>query len=127
MNKSKHNDILLVEPDIILAKTYTQSLKNVGYQVDYIGGAQQAITAIDKAKPKLIIMELQLKTHNGIELLYELRSYPDTMQMPIILLTFVPESIIQNLKKQFNIVAYLYKPQTSLEKLLKTVEEAISV
>lgn len=126
MKKLQNYDILLVEPDMILAETYVNLLKRTGYQTCHVSGAQDAIMAIDKIRPRLIILELQLQSHNGIELLHELRSYPDLQGIPVVLLTFIPEPASGNRYKQFGVAEYLYKPHTSLEKLTRTVEDVIT-
>ncbi len=126
---TKKYDVLLVEPDLILAETFCVALQNAGFATLNVQTAQAAITALDAYKPKLIILELQLKSHNGIEFLYELRSYPDLQPIPVVLLTFISASAIALTKQQqerLNIHDYLYKPHTSLEKLTKICEGIIN-
>lgn len=130
MTKKPLNDyVLLVEPDEVLAKAYIKALEISGYRVHHAGVAQAAVMLVDTQKPKLIIMELQLRSHNGIEFLYELRSHTDLKGIPIILLTFVPqpsnEAEGMHLQR-LNVKAYLYKPHTSLEKLTNIVEGVLS-
>jgi DNA-binding response OmpR family regulator len=82
------SQILLIEPDIVLANIYTKALTHEGYRVVVAGDAQAAISLADKSKPDLIIMEIQLVSHNGIEFIYELRSYPEWQDIPIIIQSF---------------------------------------
>jgi len=103
-------------------------MEDSGITSEWQSSAQDAIDSIDKSKPKLIILELQLHVHNGIEFLHELRSYPDWQMIPIILLTLVPEhelGLSEDSKKQLNIVGYHYKPHTSLEQLVEFVNEEL--
>ena len=120
--------VLVVEPDKLLASTYRRAMEDSGITSEWQSSAQDAIDSIDKSKPKLIILELQLHVHNGIEFLHELRSYPDWQMIPIILLTLVPEhelGLSEDSKKQLNIVGYHYKPHTSLEQLVEFVNEEL--
>lgn len=118
--------ILLVEPDKVLAKTYIASLERAGHSVDWQASAQGSIATIDKKIPAVIILEVQLVGHNGIEFLFELRSYKDLQSIPVILLTTVPThdlGLTEDAKKQLGILEYLYKPQSNLKTLLMTVEK----
>lgn len=117
--------ILLIEPDAILAKVYSEALSTIGQHVVVMGQAQSAISAIDTEVPDLIILEPQLVGHSGIEFLYELRSYVDLQSIPVLLHTFIPsESFCQSREvlQTLNVVGYLYKPRTSLQQLIMLVQ-----
>ena len=79
--------------------------------------------AADQQLPDLVIVELQLIEHSGIEFLYEFRSYTEWQSIPVIIQSQVPPSEFsanwQSLKQQLGIDTYLYKPHASLQKLLK--------
>ncbi len=119
-------DVLLVEPDKILGATYKHALQSAGYKIAVQAHAQTAIHSVDKQKPKVIVTELQLAEHNGVEFLYELRSYPDWQNIPVIILTSVPPNdsgLSSEAQKQLNIVRYCYKPATTLTNLIEYVNE----
>lgn len=59
--------ILLVEPDISLGKLYTSSLELSGYSVSHCRTAQDAITSADENIPDLVLLEIEIAIHNGIE------------------------------------------------------------
>ncbi len=119
--------ILLIEPDYVLAKTYSRALITAGYQVQAVPTAQAAITAADTQTPDLVILELQLVEHSGIEFLYEFRSYADWQAVPVIIQSQVPHGEFadsrQLLHDELGVKDYLYKPQTSLRLLIRTVNE----
>ena len=123
--------IVLVEPDIILAATYKKALSDAGFSVTPCASAQAAIFATDQKTPDLIIAELQLIEHSGIEFLYELRSYPEWQAIPVIVHSQIPPtefSVHANiLKASMGVVHYLYKPLTTLSELVKVTSESIKV
>lgn len=122
-------NILLIEPDRLLAKTYRQALSAAGHKVSVSATAQSAITAADDCQPDLVVLELQLIEHSGIEFLYEFRSYQDWQNIPVIIQSQVPAGEFNAsrnlLKEQFGAVAYLYKPHSSLNDLLVQVNELL--
>jgi DNA-binding response OmpR family regulator len=123
--------ILIIEPDRILGKTYAGALQSSGHEVTVCASAQQGILLADQKRPDLILLELQLIEHSGIEFLYELRSYPDWQSIPVIIHSSVPvgefASNLSILKQELLVADYLYKPATSLARLLKTVNKYVPV
>jgi DNA-binding response OmpR family regulator len=122
--------VLIVEPDHKLARVYANALTLRNHQSALAHTAQDAIVEADEVKPSVVILELQLTAHSGIEFLYEFRSYSDWIQIPIIILSNVPPSEFQAsytlLHERLGVVAYLYKPQTSLQTLLHAVDHAVA-
>ncbi len=121
--------LLLIEPDYELGQTTHDYLKHSGHKTKWCRSAQQAIAAADKQKPDLIILELQLPIHNGIEFLYELRSYQDWQNVPVIIYSQVPpnlKAISPMLWDNLKVTAYLYKPQVKLANLVESIDNALS-
>lgn len=120
--------ILLIEPDALLAATFAAVLKKAGYKVRVANNAQAALDAADDGAPDIILLELQLVSHSGIEFLYEFRSYADWQKVPIVILSNVPPDEFRHsaavLQNQLGVTDYYYKPQVSLQKLLRIVETA---
>jgi DNA-binding response OmpR family regulator len=123
--------ILLIEPDKILSDIYNETLSAIGYEVRAVVGAQSAIMACDNKTPDIIILEIQLTEHSGIEFLYELRSYSEWQSIRAIIQSQVPPSEFaqswQLLKDELGVSAYLYKPQTTLSQLINKVGEVSKV
>ena len=119
-------NILLVEPDKLLAQIYAATLKSGGHAVVCAATAQNAIHAADIGVPDLVILELQLVSHSGIEFLYEFRSYTDWQTIPVIILSLVPPVEFSDsrdlLMTELGVQGYHYKPRVSLAKLQRLVQ-----
>jgi len=121
--------ILLVEPDSLLAEVYRRALKQSGHQIVHACSAQTAVSAADRRKPDLVILELQLAAHNGLEFLYEFRSYHDWLEVPVLIHSLVPPGEFDRgmpPMNELNVAGYLYKPRTSLEQLLRAVDTCLA-
>lgn len=122
--------ILLIEPDWVLSKIYQQALEQAGHVVVTANSAQQAIDVADKNSPELVIVELQLGVHNGIEFMYEFRTYSEWLYTPVIINSLVPPTEFQDnyvLDHELRIYTYLYKPQATLQQLLRSVQECLEL
>lgn len=122
--------LLLIEPDRLLADTYRQGFIAQGHSVVMCASAQAAIFAADEVRPDIVILELQLIGHSGIEFLYEFRSYSEWQDIPVLIHSQVPPAEFTdswiNLKEQMNIAGYLYKSTTTFAALCHTLRSCIN-
>lgn len=120
--------ILLMEPDRLLANSYAKALLAEGHDVFWRVQAQDGLGALDDHKVDLIILELQLMQHNGVEFLHEVRSYPEWDDIPVLLHTMVASDnpgLGRQFWPQLGIAGYCYKPQTSLSSLTHHVNRLL--
>lgn len=122
-------NILLIETDHLLAKNLVKFLSGYGHNVAWQVDPQEAIEQADHTKPDVIVLDIIFANRrSGVEFLYELRSYPDWQNLPVIIFSCVAA---QNLTgcmeslQQLKIFAYHYKPTTSLAQLAKTIDQSL--
>lgn len=120
--------ILLVEPDAILAKTYAAALARSGHHVLRAQDAQSAVNATDSVRPDCVILEVQLPLHNGVEFLYELRSHADWQTIPVIIqsqLSLDRIGLDEAMMAELGVTGFCYKPETSLTTLRLMVDDIL--
>ena len=124
-------NILLIEPDRVLAGTYRAALQAAGHKVLMCASAQSAVFAADEVTPDVVVLELQLVKHSGLEFLYEFRSYPEWHHIPIVIHSHIPAGEFSDswelLRDHLGVAAYHYKPLTSLQTLLRSVNRFATV
>lgn len=86
--------ILVIEPDKPLANALYRKLISMKFNVTLAHNVSSAISEVDLNKPDLVILELQLPINNGIEFLYEMKSYPDMFSIPVIIYSHISEDDI---------------------------------
>ncbi len=119
--------ILLIEPDKIQAQLVTEAIQRNDYTVTHVVSAQAAVHSVDELLPDVIVLELQLPRHNGIEFLYELRSYHEWLRIPVIVYSHVPPREFDQMaafSKELGVIQALYKPRTSLAALCDAIRKA---
>lgn len=121
--------VLLIEPNTLLAKAYTQAIRHAGHEVELQTQAQAGIIAADARTPDLVLLELQLPLHNGVEFLQEFRSYAEWQQVPVVINTVIPPGRMVRaetaLRRDLGVRDVLYKPRTSLEDIVRLVREYV--
>lgn len=116
--------ILLIEPDTLRAKMYSRALQNMGHTVSHALTAQQSIASADERQPHVVILTLALARHNGIEFLYEFKSYTEWRNVPVILLVSrLNHDMAEHatLRHELGVKAVLIQSQVTLKKLCDTV------
>ena len=107
--------ILIVDDELAIREMLRFSLTRNGYEVMEAANAQQAKQAIKKNYPDLILLDIMLPDQSGIDLARELRNKPETIKIPIIMLT--AKSTEQDKINGLNIGAddYITKPFSPAE------------
>lgn len=116
-------NILIIEPQVALAERYQRVLAKLG-SVEVASGAQAAIESADAKTPDIVILELLLIDHSGVEFLYEFRSYAEWQSVPIIILSLLMPSQLAKYQPSLNqlgVVKILSKADTSVAALRNSV------
>ena len=117
-------NILLIDQ----AQATQKAIKEImpDFNVTCAVDATNAINLASDTTPDIIIIELSLGGHSGMEFIYEFRTYSDWQNIPIIIYSTIRlEPTILNSKawQNLKIGAYLYKPESSLKVLKSNIEK----
>ncbi len=121
--------VLILEPNRLLLSSYIDFLTTKGFSVAGCENAQEGINLADNKKPYVVVVELMLAGHSGIEFLYEFRSYEEWIKVPVIIFTSLHKGevgINDDALKELGVVAVLDKSKTSLDKLVTQINRSVS-
>jgi PAS domain S-box-containing protein len=106
--------ILLVEDEILLRGHLARVLSDE-YIVDTAGNGREALEAVMRASPALVVTDIVMPDFDGIELLKALRSTQYTQMIPVLLISgrAIHEQRIEGYKEGAD--GYLAKPYTEHE------------
>ena len=79
--------ILLVEDNEVNRRLAGFLLRSHGYQVREATTAAAAFEMVDKERPDLIVMDIQLPGMDGLEITRKLKGQPATADIPVIAVT----------------------------------------
>lgn len=122
--KSKNQHVLLIEDDLFLRELYLQALQKAGFIVQAAQDAQEGLDLLDEYGADLLVLDLMLPAHGGIEALHELQSHSDWQSIPVVVLSSVPrQRFVGADLTQLGVKHYLYKPDTTPEQLVNTLSQ----
>ncbi len=103
----KNATILVVDDDDSIRSLLQQELSEAGYLIEQATNGKQALECIRKTRPDLIILDVMMPEMNGFDVAAILKNDPQTMDIPIIIL-----SIVQDKARGYRIGVdrYLTKP-----------------
>ena len=79
--------ILIADDDQVLQRLLLHTLKMEGYDVVTAHDGNEALALIGRDRPDLVILDVMMPGLNGFELCQALRSRPETLTLPIIMLS----------------------------------------
>lgn len=116
--------LLIIESDRLLAANLAALLTRHGHTVSHTADAQAAVTAADARTPELIILDLMLAGRSGAEFIYELRSYADWCDIPVLLYSNLQaDDLPEGCLEELGIVSVFYKPTTLVSDLVLAVNQ----
>ncbi len=112
--------ILVVEDEDDLADVVMINLRMAGYEVEHAVHGGEALAAVDRDTPDLVLLDVMMPVMDGWQVLRKLKEDEDTREIPVVMLTALAEeqNIIQGHLE--GAVRYLTKP-FEVKKLLEIV------
>ncbi len=112
--------IMVVDDDKEFLDELQETLILSGYNVNTVNEASEALSAATKIKPDLILLDLKMKGMTGFEVVNKLKSFDNTMGIPIIAMSgFFTAEEDDTLLSFFEIHNYLRKPFNPLDIIAK--------
>lgn len=111
--------LLLVEDNLDMRRTARILLDRAGYLVTEAGSAEEALAAIERSLPDLVVSDIQLPGISGIKLCSILREQPRTAGLPILLLTVLSRATEKVQGLETGADDYLTKPYDPREFLAR--------
>ncbi len=75
--------ILIVDDEEVIRMLYGEELEEEGYEVITAGSGHGLMEMIERDKPDLVILDIKMAEHDGLDLLQEIRK--DFYNIPVIL------------------------------------------
>ena len=116
--------ILLVDDSATMLMSMTGVLTRLGYEVEAQESGAEALKAIDKFKPDLMITDLNMPGMNGIELIKEVKTSPAMRFKPVLMLTTESQQEKRAEAKAAGAVGWLVKP-VSPERLAGVIKQVL--
>lgn len=125
--------ILVVDDNQVILKTTLQTLTAKGYQVTTAIGGPEALSAVRKEKPDLILLDLTFPLdaanvggpmQDGFFIIQWLRRTPELKEIPVIMISATEPEKFKDRALSTGVVASFHKP-IDTDKLLAAIKTAL--
>lgn len=107
--------VLVVDDSLGVRRSLMQLIGDSGLDCQSANDGVEAVQAIEKFRPHLVITDLEMPNMNGLELTAHLRKQADTRNLPIIMITSRSQSKHRELAEKSGVTVYLTKPYGDVE------------
>ena len=117
--------ILLVEDEADLRLAVSVRLQSAGFRCETACHGKDGLEKVARHRPDLIIVDLLMPVMDGYELIRILRADPNTTDIPIVVLTALPDRALAPRRAELRDVPVLQKPFDAKE-LLDTIRSLLT-
>lgn len=117
--KPAASEILVVEDERDIAGLIAYQLTKSGYSTRTVADGEQALEAVARERPDLIVLDLMLPGVPGYDVLKELRRREDTARVPVVVLTARREEDDRIKGLELGADDYVTKPFSPTELVLR--------
>jgi DNA-binding response OmpR family regulator len=115
--------ILVIEDDRFIGEMYVRSLKKAGYEVDWVVGGNDGLTAARNKPYDLILLDVMLPERRGNEIMEALRGGHEDLipNTKIIVLTNFEQDDESRMALEHRADGYLIKAEITPKKLIDVI------
>ncbi|MGB9743239.1 MAG: response regulator [Minisyncoccales bacterium] len=118
--------ILIIEDEKMLGEMYQEKFRKEGFEAFLAGSTEEAIEAVPKIKPDLILLDILLPKKNGIGFMEWFSGQKEFASVPVIAFSNYDHPEKREKAKKLGIKDYLIKtdftPQEIVDKVKKYLE-----
>jgi DNA-binding response OmpR family regulator len=113
--------ILIAEDEEFIANLYKMNLEKRGVDIEIAGNGQQALAAIERQVPDLLILDLLMPDMDGFQVLQALK--PKNLTLPIVILTNLSQDIDKQKCQEAGAKDFFVKSDLTVEDLWNKISK----
>jgi chemotaxis protein histidine kinase CheA/ActR/RegA family two-component response regulator len=116
---------LIVDDSVSVRRTMEQLMQDAGYEVASARDGIDALGELQKRKPDVVLVDLEMPRMNGLQFTSALRNQAATKTTPVVMITSRFTEKHHQLAMEAGVDSFLTKPYSE-EQLLSTISELLS-
>ncbi len=116
--------LIAADDDPVIREVYQYVLGDAGYDVTVVRNGRQVLAALHTLTPDLILLDIKMPDLSGWEVLEVIRTTPEWQDIPVVMVSALPEPPSDNVDASRRYDCYVTKKKTGNE-LLVLVDQAL--
>ncbi len=121
----KDTKVFIVEDDAFISSLIVKKLTNEGCKVSTVANGEDALAAIKKFMPQVILMDIMLPGISGLDVLQQVKADADVRAIPVIMLSNLAEKAQIDQAKKVGAVNFLVKATMSIDEIVNEAAKAL--
>lgn len=119
--------ILIIDDDDLVRRALKKAISKFGYETEVCAEGEKAMSAIQSFEPDIILLDIYLKTTNGIDILKDIKK--ESPEIPVIMITGYADVNIAVSAMKIGAYDFLLKPldMAQLQLVFKKIVEHIQL
>jgi hypothetical protein len=117
--------VAIIEDNQPIRDMYSLKLKNSGYEVYTATNGQEGLELLEKIRPELVLLDINMPIMNGDEMLEKLRVTDWGALLKVIVLTNLSKDEAPSILRFLNVERYIVKAHYTPAQVMKIIEQVI--
>lgn len=123
---NQKNKILIVEDDEVLTSVYVTRLEMEGFNVKTVSNGEDALLAIQKHRPDLILLDIMMPKISGFDVLDIVRNTPAIANSYIVMITALGQDKDKEKAMAIGADDYLVKSEVPIGELVEKIKKYLN-
>ncbi len=119
--------IAIIEDDAMINQMYRMKFEATGFDVSTASDGEVGVAMVEKTKPDIILLDLQMPRMDGATALALIRAAEWGKKIPVIILTNLGEEEAPAQLKALSIHSYIVKAELTPSQVVARVKEALKL
>lgn len=116
--------ILIAEDEPFIVESLRFLLSHEGYDVQAVGDGEEALAAVFREAPDLLILDAMIPSTSGFEVLAKLRAAPGSKSLPVMVLTAKGQAVDRQRMMDLGADDFVTKPYSNKD-LVERVQQLL--
>lgn len=117
--------IAIIEDDPVINQMYRMKFEADGFEVEVATNGKSGVALVEKMRPDIILLDMQMPEMNGTEALSEIRKHDWGKSLTVLVLTNLGEEEAPKSLKSLGIHSYIVKADLTPRQVVERVKEAL--
>lgn len=118
--------IAIIEDDQVISQMYRMKLETDGFAVEVADNGLLGVELVEKMRPDIILLDIQMPEMNGEEALTEIRKHDWGKDVTVMVLTNLGEEEAPKKLRALGIHSYIVKADLTPRQVVERVKEALN-
>jgi CheY-like chemotaxis protein len=117
--------VLVVDDHSDIRLIYSRILRDAGFEVHSARDGSEAMEEVEQSPPDVILLDVFMPVMNGVEFLEKLRHGSSSPDIPVVLMSAVPDNPEVTYARQLGVSKFLRKGDFDMSQLVAAVKETL--